>query len=120
VSTTAQLHNNAYTILGTVIAASLLLQPFFRYMHHYRYIRTQQRSALAPLHVWYGCALLLIGILNGGLGLQLASGSLAYSRAGMITYSVLAEVAGLALLGLIVYIHVAKTKANQRAKVDAA
>jgi len=54
------------------------------------------------------------------LGLQLASGSLAYSRAGMITYSVLAEVAGLALLGLIVYIYVAKTKANQRAKVDAA
>jgi len=102
-----------------VIAAGLLLQPFFGYMHHRRYIRTQQRSAWAPLHVWYGRALLLLGILNGGLGLQLASGSPAYSRAGMIAYSVLAAVAGLALLGLIVHAHVAKTKADQRAKVDA-
>jgi len=83
------------------VVAALLLQPFLGYIHHRRYMRTQERSAWTVLHVWYGRVLILLGIINGGLGLQLASGSPAYSRAGMIVYAVLAALAGFLLVVLI-------------------
>ncbi|KAK0623972.1 hypothetical protein B0T14DRAFT_406985, partial [Immersiella caudata] len=88
------LHNDPHTILGTFIVAALLLQPIIGYIHHRKYIRTQQRSAWSTIHVWYGRALLLLGIINGGLGLQLAKESPAYSEPGMIVYSILAGLAG--------------------------
>ncbi|KAK0653133.1 hypothetical protein B0T16DRAFT_444171 [Cercophora newfieldiana] len=97
-----QLHNNAHTVLGTVVVAALLLQPFFGFIHHRLYLRTQKGSQWATLHVWYGRVLILLGIINGGLGLQLASGSPVYSKAGMIAYSVLAGLSGLSLLVIIV------------------
>ncbi|KAK3312690.1 integral membrane protein [Apodospora peruviana] len=112
-----QLDNNVHTVLGAVIAVGILLQPFIGYIHHRRYVRTQQRSNWSTIHVWFGRTLLLLGIVNGGLGLQLALGSPEYSEVGLIVYSVLAGVAGLLLLGLIAY--VGKTKGNQGAKVDA-
>ncbi|KAK4442821.1 cytochrome b561/ferric reductase [Podospora aff. communis PSN243] len=103
-----RLHNNAHTILGTIVVAALFLQPFIGYFHHRRYIRTQTQSIWGTVHVWYGRALLFLGIINGGLGLQLAKGSPAYSEAGMIVYSVLAGLSGVSLLGLMVYVYVRK------------
>jgi len=100
--TTPQLHKNTHTVLGTVVVAALLLQPFFGYIHHRRYIRTQKRSPWIALHVWYCRILILLGIMNGGLGLQLASGSPTYSRAGMIVYSVLATLSGFPLVVIVV------------------
>jgi hypothetical protein len=45
--------------------------------------------------------LILLGLINGWLGLQLASGSPAYSHAAMVVYSVLAALAAFALLVVI-------------------
>ena len=53
--------------------------------------------------MYYGRVLLILGIINGGLGLQLASDSPAYSRAGEIAYSVVAGVGGLILLAIIAF-----------------
>lgn len=53
--------------------------------------------------MYYGRVLLILGIINGGLGLQLASDSPAYSRAGEIAYSVVAGVAGLMLLAIMAF-----------------
>lgn len=86
--------------------AALLLQPVFGYIHHRRHLGTQKPSAWTGLHIWYGRVLVLLGILNGWLGLQLASGSPAYSRSGMIVYSVLAALAALALLLIIIAVSV--------------
>ncbi|KAK5659321.1 hypothetical protein OQA88_1414 [Cercophora sp. LCS_1] len=98
------LHDNSHTILGTAIVAGLFLQPFLGYIHHRRYLKTKRPTAWGAFHVWYGRALIILGIINGGLGLQLASESPAYSQAGMVVYFVLAGIAGVSLISLVVYV----------------
>lgn len=90
--------------MGTVVIAALILQPIFGFLHHRRFKATQQRTIWSHIHVWYGRVLILLGIVNGGLGLHLSRGTPAYSKAGTIAYSVLAGVVGLALVGLMVWV----------------
>jgi hypothetical protein len=106
--TGAQLHNNTHTILGTVVVAALLIQPFLGYIHHRRYLSTRKATTWTHIHVWYGRVLLLLGIINGGVGLKLAADTPAHSNAGTIAYSVLAGVAGVGLLALIVFVTMRK------------
>ena len=47
--------------------------------------------------------MLILGIINGGLGLKLAASSPAYSQGGTIAYSVIAGLAGVVLLSAIVF-----------------
>ena len=68
--TPQQLHKNTHTILGTVVVAALLLQPFLGYIHHRRYQSISNRTAWTYIHVWYGRMLIILGIINGGLGLH--------------------------------------------------
>ena len=79
--------------MGTVIVILLLLQPFFGVINHVHFVKAQRRGAWAFLHVWYGRILIIMGIINGGLGLQLAGNT----KAGKITYAVLGGVVGAAL-----------------------
>ena len=60
------------------------------------------------MHIWYGRLLILLGIINGGLGLQLA----ANTTAGEIIYG---SVAGIMLLIYLVaalwwYVHVRRAR----------
>jgi hypothetical protein len=41
-------------------------------IHHSRYRKTGQRSILGRIHLWSGRFLLVLGVINGGLGAQLA------------------------------------------------
>ncbi|KAH8786507.1 integral membrane protein-like protein [Hyaloscypha finlandica] len=92
------LYNTTHTIFGTVIIGLFLLQPLFGLAHHIQYKRTSTRSPVSYLHIWYGRALIVCGIVNGGLGLQLAGNS----RGGMVGYSVVAWVVGVLYLLLVV------------------
>ncbi len=49
-----------------------------------------RRSYFGLLHVWYGRAIIILGMINGGLGLWLA----ANSKNGEIAYGVVAGVVG--------------------------
>ena len=89
-----QLHNNTHPILGTVIVAGLLLQPFLGFINHWNFRKTQGPTAWTHIHVWYGRILVLLGMINGGLGLKLA----ANSTGGMIAYGVIAGVIGVTYL----------------------
>jgi len=108
----SQLHNNAHTILGTVVVVALLLQPAFGYLHHLRYVKTQKKNAWTHLHVWYGRVLIVFGIINGGLGLRLARDTPAYSMAGTIVYAVFAGVFGGFFFGLVVCVVMRGGKSN--------
>jgi hypothetical protein len=68
----------------------MLLQPFFGFVHHHRYLATQKPGNWTHLHVWYGRVLILLGIINGGLGLQLANNT----KGGTIAYGVVGGVIG--------------------------
>ncbi|PGH23888.1 hypothetical protein AJ80_02137 [Polytolypa hystricis UAMH7299] len=101
-----RLHNNPHTILGTIIVAALLLQPFIGYIHHRRFMSTQRRTAWTYLHIWYGRILILVGIINGGLGLQLAANTMA----GKIVYGVIAGIVGAAYCIVMVLVELRMTK----------
>jgi hypothetical protein len=89
----------------------MLLQPFFGFVHHRRYLATQKRGNWTRLHVWYGRVLILLGIINGGLGLQLA----ANTRGGTIAYGVVGGVIGMAYC-----VMVAKSELEKRVRHEKA
>ncbi|KAF5669268.1 cellobiose dehydrogenase [Fusarium heterosporum] len=87
--------NQAHTRLGTAICALITLQPILGYMHHRYFLSHGKRGVISHVHIWFGRALIIIGIINGGLGLKLASSSKAF----IIAYSVIAGIAAVLYLG---------------------
>ncbi|POR33242.1 Uncharacterized protein TPAR_06578, partial [Tolypocladium paradoxum] len=61
-----------HTQLGVIVCALLGLQPVFGWLHHMYYVKHRGRGIISHIHIWYGRALIIIGIINGGLGLRLA------------------------------------------------
>ncbi|KAL2818333.1 hypothetical protein BJX63DRAFT_71120 [Aspergillus granulosus] len=92
-----RLHNNGHTIIGTVVVAFLLIQPFIGFWHHYKFRKTQSTGWWTQVHIWLGRLFLLLGIINGGIGLKLADNT----TGGIIAYAVVAGVFG------VVYITIA-------------
>ncbi|OTA56441.1 iron reductase domain protein, partial [Hypoxylon sp. EC38] len=80
--------NSTHTILGTVVVCLMVVQPVLGWLHHRYFLKNQKRGVVSHGHVWYGRALLIMGVVNGGLGLQLADAS----RTFFIVYVVLAAV----------------------------
>ncbi|KAI1074020.1 putative iron reductase domain protein [Whalleya microplaca] len=81
--------DSVHTQLGTVVCCLMAVQPVLGYVHHLHFVKHQARGAVSHAHIWYGRALLTMGIINGGLGLALADASQTF----VIVYSVLAGVA---------------------------
>uniref|UniRef100_A0A8H7NQA9 DOMON domain-containing protein n=1 Tax=Bionectria ochroleuca TaxID=29856 RepID=A0A8H7NQA9_BIOOC len=83
--------DQAHTRLGVVVVALLGMQPILGLLHHMQYRRKGMRGAFGHVHIWYGRALIIMGMVNGGLGLQLTGASDVY----IIVYSVVAGVSAL-------------------------
>ncbi|MCJ1285565.1 hypothetical protein MMC26_004906, partial [Xylographa opegraphella] len=71
-SVTEQELNVTHPIIGLTVISGLFLQPFLGLIHHFIYRKTQRKTLWAHAHVWWGRALLILGAINGGLGLQLS------------------------------------------------
>ncbi|KAJ4327119.1 hypothetical protein N0V84_002507 [Fusarium piperis] len=86
-----------HTKMGTIVVALMGLQPILGYAHH-RYFKSHgKRGIISHVHIWFGRVLMVLGIVNGGLGLQLASSSTGY----IVAYSVIAGIAALVYTGSI-------------------
>lgn len=83
-----QLFKPAHTIIGTIVVCCLVIQPLMGILHHRHYVRHKKRGPISYAHIWWGRALNLLGVINGGLGLQLANAS----NTLIIAYSVIAAV----------------------------
>ncbi|KAF3033115.1 hypothetical protein E8E11_000644 [Didymella keratinophila] len=90
--------SEAHPIIGLVLVALLLVQPLAGWLHHRQFLRTGQRSVVSHSHIWIGRVAIILGMSNGGLGLQLGEVETRYVAA----YSVVAGVVGLVYLGAIV------------------
>ncbi|KAJ8122013.1 hypothetical protein O1611_g9950 [Lasiodiplodia mahajangana] len=88
-----------HTILGTVVVALFGVQPIGGYLHHLHYVKTQSRGLVSYGHIWYGRILIVLGIINGGLGLQLAGASQSF----VIAYSVVAAVIFTVYVGVAIF-----------------
>lgn len=83
--------------LGTIVVVLLVIQPILGFLHHRQYVKHQKRGVVSHAHIWYGRILMILGIINGGLGLQLSGGPKSF----IIAYSVIA--------GIVSVIYVAGT-----------
>ncbi|KAK4996068.1 hypothetical protein LTR66_004237 [Elasticomyces elasticus] len=80
------LASNGHSIIGIIVIGVLLFQPLGGFIHHQIWKRKQSGTVWGVGHRWIGRIALILGAINGGLGLQLSENS----RAGEIAYSVLA------------------------------
>jgi hypothetical protein len=92
--------NDAHPIIGIVLFALLAFQPLLGILHHKQFKRYNKRTIWSYGHIWFGRIAIILGIVNGGLGLGLAkrTGFMAPSEGAVIGYSVVAGFFGLAYI----------------------
>lgn len=91
--------DSAHAIIGLVVVGSLILQPVTGLLHHKLYKSRGGPNGATPVHVWWGRAIITLGIINGGLGLKLA----ANTRNGEIAYGVVAGVMWIVWMAVAVF-----------------
>jgi hypothetical protein len=89
--------NGAHQIIGLIVVSSLaVFQPLMGLLQHLNWRKYSKKSLWAYTHRWFGRCLIILGMINGGLGLQLAgSGTSQAPWGAIISYSVIAGVMAL-------------------------
>jgi hypothetical protein len=97
--------NDAHPIIGIVLFALLAFQPMLGFLHHVFFKRHNARTIWSYGHIWFGRIAIILGIVNGGLGLGLAkrTGHMVPSQSAVIGYSVVAGFFGLAYILSAIY-----------------
>ncbi|CAI6336616.1 unnamed protein product [Periconia digitata] len=87
-----------HPIIGIVVFCLLFFQPILGFLHHYAYRKYERRTVWSYGHLWLGRIVITLGIINGGLGMLLATdtGFYAPSTGQKIAYGVVAGVMWLA------------------------
>ncbi|KAI0125580.1 hypothetical protein BJ170DRAFT_439046 [Xylariales sp. AK1849] len=98
-----------HTVFGTVIVCLMVLQPVLGYLHHAYYVKHQKRGLVSYAHIAYGRSLMLLGVVNGGLGLQLAGAG----NNLVIAYAVIAAIIGVLYAGVKLFTTFRKRKAGR-------
>ncbi|KAF7898046.1 hypothetical protein BELL_0542g00010 [Botrytis elliptica] len=75
-----------HTSSGLALFVLLIIQAIMGLMHHLAYRKQHVKGFLGFIHIWYGRSLLILGIICGGLGLQLARNT----KGGEIVYGIVA------------------------------
>lgn len=83
-----------HPIIGFIVVGGLLLfQPLMGLYSHIHLYKTGARSIFAYIHRWFGRTMVILGIINGGLGFRLAGiGSPGVPVGAAIAYSVIAGI----------------------------
>ncbi|KAA8621010.1 integral membrane protein [Pyrenophora tritici-repentis] len=87
--------SNYHPIIGITVFALLFFQPILGFIHHVQYKKYSRRTVWSHGHLWLGRFIITLGMINGGLGLLLASDAPdstghAPSRGQIVAYSVFA------------------------------
>jgi hypothetical protein len=64
--------DSAHAIIGLIIICSCIIQPVTGLAHHLLYKSVGRPNKATYPHVWWGRAIITLGVINGGIGLQLA------------------------------------------------
>jgi len=91
--------SNGHAIIGIIVIGVLLLQPIGGLLAHKLFVEKHQKTWAHYVHRWIGRVFLILGAINGGLGLQLSGNT----RAGEIAYGVLAGFFFLLWLAVALY-----------------
>lgn len=89
------LTSNRHPIIGIIVLVLIFFQPIFGYMHHRLIKKNGRRNVWSFVHITIGRVAIILGIINGGLGLALAGNA---SRGALIAYGVIGGLFGVAYL----------------------
>jgi hypothetical protein len=80
--------------IGIVLFCLLFFQPILGWMHHIQFKKYKRRTIWSYGHLWLGRTLIPLGMINGGLGMLLATqtGYFVPTRGQMIAYGVVAGI----------------------------
>lgn len=81
-------------------------------IHHLAYRKKHVRGLLGYIHIWYGRSLLILGIIYGGLGLQLARNT----KGGEIVYGLVAGLVAMSYLTILMLKNMGKFVGNKAIK----
>lgn len=97
--------DNYHPIIGLVVISTLLaFQPAMGYLQHRYFRKTGRKSVFAFTHRWLGRTLIVLGIINVGLGFRLAGIGVGNPTGAVIAYGVVAGVFALFYLLVVVIV----------------
>jgi hypothetical protein len=91
--------DDPHAIIGLILLAVMIVMPFLGALHHKFYQRIRGRTWASYTHIFGGRAGVLLGMVNGGLGLSLADAENNY----IIVYSVFAGLIGAAYVAVMIF-----------------
>ncbi|KAJ6024688.1 hypothetical protein N7540_005485 [Penicillium herquei] len=101
-----------HPIIGMVTVPCLILfQPVMGFLQHRYFHKTGGKSVFAYLHRWLGRCLIILGVINAGLGFRLTGVGLSIAPVGaVIAYSVVAGIMGLGYALIVVLLPLRKRR----------
>lgn len=105
-ATTDNYMSDKHPIIGIVLFVLLFTQPLGGFLHHHLYKKNGHRTIISHLHVNIGRIIIVLGIINGGLGLELAGVEDKYK----IVYGVFAGLMGIAYIAAIIFGEVKRSR----------
>jgi hypothetical protein len=84
-----------HPIIGIIVFVLLFFQPILGFIHHVQYKKHSRRTIWSYGHLWLGRIVITLGMINGGLGMLLASDAPSFlsfrpTRGQIIAYGVIA------------------------------
>lgn len=92
--------SDAHPIIGIVLLGLLAYQGFAGLYHHKKIQKTGRRTWISYSHIWIGRIAIILGMINGGLGISLAGD---VEDRYVIAYGVVAGVMGVLYIASAVY-----------------
>ncbi|KAK1836836.1 hypothetical protein QBC39DRAFT_238222, partial [Podospora conica] len=103
---------NYHPIIGIVTLVMLLPQPVVGWLHHRKFVRVRRRQVWSYVHLFNGRVGITMGIVNGGLGLNLAAAAASRKR----TYIIVAAVMWTLWMLVALWAEVRKARASRKIK----
>jgi len=95
-----------HPIIGMVVVPSLILfQPAMGLLQHRYFGKSGKKGLFGYLHQWFGRCMIILGIINAGLGFRLTGIGTSIAPTGaVISYSVVAGVFGIAYCLIVIFL----------------
>ena len=110
---------HAHVVIGLFVVCSIIVfQPVMGILQHWHFKKTGGRSIFAYLHRWTGRIAIVLGMINNGLGFQLAESNVAVPTSSYVRNFVLLGIFVSTWLGLVVKdqfrLHLRRTVRNEK------
>lgn len=115
IANTLHLFGNHHPIIGIVVFGILVFQPVLGLLHHMAFKKTGKRGIWSYAHLGIGRIAIILGIINGGLGLRLADNAATH---WLIAYGVIAGVFGVAYIASAVFGEAKRSKAKKGSSMN--